>query len=158
MNTAFPTTRHREAFSEAFSLVEVMLALGVVAFCIVALLGLMTVGVRTSRDSTDAVQAADIASMLVSLRSASPTNALPAAFPLPPLDSPAGGTAYLSPGGSIVPAAQAAYRLTYTVATNGGRFSSLGLLLSWPAPADPAGASPAAVKGRYELFTCIPLP
>ncbi len=140
-----------------FSLIEVMLALGVVSFCLVTLMGLMTVGVQTGRDSTDVAQAADIASTLVSLRRSAPTNDLSSVFPLPPLHVPASGTSYLSASGAPAAKAQAAYRLGYAVSTNSAHLSSLYLLLSWPAAADPA-ASPQAVKGRYELFTSVPLP
>jgi len=144
-------------FRRAFSLIEVMLALGIVAFCLVTLMGLMTVGLQTSRDSTDTVQAADIASMLVSLRRTSPTNSLPTSFALPPLNLPANGTLYLAADGAVTSSAQASYRLTYGVVTNSSQFSSLQLMLTWPPPADPIAAA-QLVKGRYELFTCIPLP
>jgi uncharacterized protein (TIGR02598 family) len=43
---------------DAFSLVEVVMALGITAFCLVALLGLMPVGLKTVRDARgDALRA-----------------------------------------------------------------------------------------------------
>jgi type II secretory pathway pseudopilin PulG len=46
---------------DAFSLVEVVLALGVVAFAIVAILGVLPTGLQTSRGSQDETRAAQIA-------------------------------------------------------------------------------------------------
>src|SRR5437870_13907184 len=49
----------------AFSLVEVTLALGVAAFCLLAVFGLMPVGVQTNRNSTSQTTAANIAALAV---------------------------------------------------------------------------------------------
>ncbi len=138
-------------------MIEVVLALGVVSFCLVTLIGLLTIGLQAGRDSSDTIQAADMASWLVSVRRSAPTNALPAAFPLPALNQASSGEVYLSDGGAIAPAPGAAFRLGYGISTNASAIALLSLRLSWPASANPI-TQPQLVKGRYELATCIPLP
>jgi len=50
----------------AFSLVEVTLALGIAAFCLIAVFGLMPVGVQTNRNATSQTAATTILSSVVS--------------------------------------------------------------------------------------------
>jgi type II secretory pathway pseudopilin PulG len=52
--------------SSAFSLVEVTLALGIAAFCLIAAFGLMPVGVQTNRNATSQTAATTILSSVVS--------------------------------------------------------------------------------------------
>jgi type II secretory pathway pseudopilin PulG len=56
----------------AFSLVEVTLALGIAAFCLIAVLGLVPVGVQTNRNATSQTAATNILSGVVSDIRASP--------------------------------------------------------------------------------------
>ena len=44
----------------AFSLVEVAIALGIAAFCLLAVFGLMPIGVQTNRNATSQSAAANI--------------------------------------------------------------------------------------------------
>ena len=55
-----------------FSLVEVTLALGIAAFCLIAVLGLVPVGVQTNRNATSQTTATNILSSVVSDIRASP--------------------------------------------------------------------------------------
>jgi type II secretory pathway pseudopilin PulG len=58
--------------AHAFSLVEVTLALGVAAFCLLAVFGLMPIGVRTNRNTTSQTAAANImAAVIADLRASS---------------------------------------------------------------------------------------
>jgi uncharacterized protein (TIGR02598 family) len=50
----------------AFSLVEVTLALGVAAFCLLAVLGLLPVGVQTNRNASSQTIASNIIATVVS--------------------------------------------------------------------------------------------
>ena len=50
----------------AFSLVEVTLALGIAAFCLIAVFGLVPVGVQTNRNATSQTAATNILSSVVS--------------------------------------------------------------------------------------------
>ncbi len=61
----------------AFSLIEVTLALGVCTFVVIALLGLLVVGLHSNHDSEEQIQASNFASMLITLRKASPTKDIP---------------------------------------------------------------------------------
>ena len=56
----------------AFSLVEVTLALGIAAFCLIAVFGLVPVGVQTNRNATSQTTATNILSSVVSDIRASP--------------------------------------------------------------------------------------
>src|SRR5882724_4262002 len=57
----------------AFSLVEVTLALGVAAFCLIAVFGLMPVGVQTNRNATSQTAATNIMAAAVADLRATPT-------------------------------------------------------------------------------------
>src|ERR1700757_678896 len=50
----------------AFSLVEVTLALGIAAFCLIAVFGLLPVGLQTNRSATAQGQATNIMAAVVS--------------------------------------------------------------------------------------------
>jgi uncharacterized protein (TIGR02598 family) len=61
----------------AFSLVEVTLALGIAAFCLIAVVGLVPVGVQTNRNATSQTAATNILSSVVSdLRGSPPAQSL----------------------------------------------------------------------------------
>src|SRR5213080_4759006 len=59
----------------AFSLVEVTLALGVAAFCLIAVFGLMPVGLQTNRNATSQTAATNIMAAVVADLRATPTAA-----------------------------------------------------------------------------------
>jgi len=58
--------------ARAFSLVELTLALGIAAFCLIAVFGLVPVGVQTNRNATSQTTATNILSSVVSDIRASP--------------------------------------------------------------------------------------
>lgn len=58
--------------TRGFSLVEVTLALGVAAFCLVTVLGLLPVGVKTNQNASQQTMAANILSEIVSDLRATP--------------------------------------------------------------------------------------
>lgn len=63
--------------SPAFSLVEVTLALGIVSFALIAVLGLLPVGLRSVKNANEQAGAANVLNAIAdSLRSASSTNSL----------------------------------------------------------------------------------
>src|SRR5881275_894080 len=55
----------KQPVSNAFSLVEVTLAIGVAAVCLVAVLGLLPVGVQTNRNATSQTAATNIIAAVV---------------------------------------------------------------------------------------------
>ena len=61
----------------AFSLVEVTLALGIAVFCLIAVFGLVPVGVQTNRNATSQTTATNILSSVVSDIRASPPGQAP---------------------------------------------------------------------------------
>jgi Tfp pilus assembly protein PilV len=61
------------ASDTAFSLVEVTLALGIAAFCLIAIFGLMPVGVQTNRNATSQTAATNIVAAVVADLRATPT-------------------------------------------------------------------------------------
>ena len=64
--------RGRHFSAAAFSLVELTLALGIAAFCLIAIVGLMPVGVQTTRNATSQTAATNFLSNVVSDIRASP--------------------------------------------------------------------------------------
>ena len=147
----------KKQFTSAFSLVELTFALGVAGFCLVAALGLMPVGVRTTRNATSETAATNImAAVLSDLRATPNANDTSSQFCIPlgtsrtlyfdsagrcSKDS-AGST---SPCGvSWVPPLQTRYQLNVTWSTTGGCSAALAcadLKVTWPAAAVPANAS-----------------
>ena len=58
----------------AFSLIEVTLALGIAAFCLIAVFGLVPVGVQTNRNASSQTAASNIMAAVVADLRALPTN------------------------------------------------------------------------------------
>ena len=69
--------RRRNFTPGAFSLVELTLALGIAAFCLIAIVGLMPVGVQTVRNAASQTAATNILSSVVSDIRASPKGSDP---------------------------------------------------------------------------------
>ena len=61
--------------ARAFSLVELVLALGVLAFCLIAVFGLMPVGMQTNRNATSQTAATNIIGGIVADLRATPAAA-----------------------------------------------------------------------------------
>jgi uncharacterized protein (TIGR02598 family) len=155
-------TAERLAERAAFTLVEVVVALSIFSFALVAIVGLFMVGINTSKESSDQIQEANFASLLISTRRSLPTNSI-ANFALPPLNA-----AYSSTGTFLTNSAGVAsdgtttgtpvYNLFYQVGTNSLTGSHLALVhfIVWTPISAPFPASnPSA---RYELTTQVALP
>jgi uncharacterized protein (TIGR02598 family) len=145
--------RHRRA---AFSLVEVVLALGVVSFAIVSLVGLLALGLTTGQQSAEDVRTANLASAILAQRRALPlAESGPAKdFPLPKLDVSVPGTSiFLTADGLPTTVdAQKYYRLNYSVTANPtSSVSRVYLSLSTPWQV----TTPGQMTARYELATSI---
>jgi type II secretory pathway pseudopilin PulG len=147
--------------TRAFSLVEVVLALGICAFVLVALIGLFSTGLRTGRESEEQVQAANLASQILATRLAAPTtssNLNNFAIPLTALTN-SYGDVYASSGGLVGLDGRTnstpAYRIICRAGTNaqtGPRLAQVYVMLSWPYQASISNAA-----GRYEALTYVPL-
>jgi type II secretory pathway pseudopilin PulG len=153
--------------TRAFSLVEVVLAIAICSFVLVAILGLFTTGLQSTKESEEEIQAANLAATLISLRTATPTNTISAlpnfAIPASAMTQAYGGaytggvsTNYVGTDGqTLTSSANAAYMITCQAGTNsvtGSGISQVYLMLSWP-PQVPSSSA----AGRYELTTFIPI-
>ena len=134
----------------AFSLVEVTLALGIAAFCLIAVFGLMPVGVQTNRNATSQTAAANIMAAVVGdLRATPKANATSTQFGItfgtnpPPLYFDGSGQFTTSLG------ANSRYQLNVTWYGSAGlRYADVKV--TWPAAATPANAN-----GSAEMFTAF---
>lgn len=129
--------------SAGFSLVEVTLALGVAAFCLITLFGLLPVGVKTNQSSTSQTAAAAVLSSVVADLRATPKTSLTS----PQYEITFGTPKILyfdSEGRAVTPTdpnASLRHRLTVTFPSNpAGTYAPtfVTLKISWPALVDPA--------------------
>jgi hypothetical protein len=148
----------------SFSLVEVTLALGIAAFCLITVIGLVPVAVLTNRNAISQTAATNVmAAVIADLRATPKVRATSVQFAIniptdptsPPDPPPCSGTQtlYLNSEGQIV-ATNARYRVVITFVTNPTATATTGatyarLKVSWPALADPCVTTPS---GSVEMF------
>lgn len=129
--------------SAGFSLVEVTLALGIAAFCLITLFGLLPLGVKTNQSSiSQTAAAAVLSSVMADLRATPKTNPTSRQYEITV------GTPRIlyfdGEGRAVTPAdpnASPRYRLTITFPPNpAGTLAPtfVTLKISWPALVDPA--------------------
>lgn len=154
------------AFARGFSLIEVVIAIGLVAFCLMALLGLFSVGLGQSRDSSQTVQAAHLMTRIISERTARAVIADPD-LALPRLDQAADtlGSAtpvYLNSDGLRIASAQdAAFQLNYRVVVPSVSDANTALRKisrSWVSLSWPAGSTVTDLTSAYEMTFLHTLP
>ena len=150
----------------AFSLVEVTLALGIAAFCLIAVFGLMPVGVRTNRNATSQTAATNILSSVVSDIRASSPGQLPSAryhinrakLSRTTVCFDGQGQFLTSPtqGGTCPPPGQPSYyrfRLDVKIdATSGGVVypTQVWLKVTWPGAVNPISSPAIKPSGSVE--------
>jgi len=83
---------HRRLLAHGFTLVEVVIALGVLAFALVALIGLLPLGMQSNRESREETEAIGLVRHLVAERRAHPftnstSNGVPRLDSSPPISS-----------------------------------------------------------------------
>jgi uncharacterized protein (TIGR02598 family) len=163
-----------EPAAEAFSLIEVTIALGIAAFCLVTVFGLLPIGIVSNQTSFEQTMAGNISSAVISdLRSAQPCGAVTSprfGLPIPAAgDAATVHTIYISSSGSATTvdgapmvSGSAIYRYRMTVqffppqATAPYAATSVRLLVTWPALADPNYAAlPVNYAGSYEADTTL---
>ena len=144
---------HRcDSKAAAFSLIEVVLALGVAAFCLTAVLGLLPVGVQTNRNSSSQTAASNIIATVVSdLRT---TPAAATTSPEFAITFEAEKTLFFDASGqaSSSLSTDSRYRLnvTWNSAPTGLHYAVLKA--TWPAEVDPAATAPG---GSVEIFAAF---
>ena len=136
----------------AFSLVEVTLALGIAAFCLIAVIGIIPVGVQTNRNATSQTAATNIITAVVSDLRATPTTTDTSSQFTITFGTSGTQIRYFDGSGtaSQSPNADSRYRLdiTWNSAPTGLRFADLKV--TWPAAATAANAS-----GSTEIFAAF---
>lgn len=171
--------RTKHSFRFGFSLVEVTLALGIAAFCLVAIFGLLPVGLNSNRAAIEQTAAAGVAQAIIAdlraTQNSNPSTATSKLFyiPVPAVSaSKTMTTIYLREDGSVAQAgnppttvnldADASqnprYRatLSFYPPAAGGTVSSIQLLITWPAMADPkASEPPSKFSGVFEAVTAL---
>jgi uncharacterized protein (TIGR02598 family) len=151
----------------AFSLVEVTLSLGIAAFCLLAVFGLMPVGVQTNRNATSQTGATNIMATVVADLRATPKDvttstqfAISIPDPATPADpAPCSGsqTLYFNGEGQAATSigTDSRYRLIVTFVRNSAGSTATTyarLKVTWPAAVDPCATTPS---GSIETFAAF---
>ncbi len=130
-----------------FSLVEVALAIGVASFCLLAICGLLPVGVDSTRDSHHHTAAATLATMIVSdLRS---TPLATATSPFYAISVPGQTTLYLNEDGS---------KIGSPTAGDGGPVYRATLTVTSPSGSTPREATTASIQITWNARAATPNP
>jgi uncharacterized protein (TIGR02598 family) len=139
----------KQQFTSAFSLIELTFTIGIAAFCLIAIFGLMPVGVRTNRNATSQTAATNIIAAVISdLRATPKANNTSSQFAI---TFGTLATLYFDGSGQFTttPGANSRYQLNVTwYGTTGLRYADLKV--TWPAAATTANAS-----GSTEMFTAF---
>jgi len=146
------TDRRYSSCKSAFSLVEVVLALGVAAFCLIAIVGLMPAGVQTNRNATSQTAATNImAAVVADLRS---TPAAATTSPQFAITFGTDKTLYFDASGqastSLGPDSRYRLSIMWNSAPTGLHYAVLNV--TWPASVDPAVATPS---GSVKIFAAF---
>ena len=153
----------------AFSLVEVTLAVGVAAFCLLTIMALFPTSLATNQITIQQTANTNlVAAIAADLRATPTTSTTSARYGISiPTTGSATHTLFLQDDGTAgaqdtdaVPSQNPPYRATITFAapTNSSQKTATGvrILLTWPALADPvASATPSKYIGAYEVYTAL---
>ncbi|MGC1320579.1 MAG: Verru_Chthon cassette protein B [Candidatus Udaeobacter sp.] len=135
-----------------FSLIEVTLALGIAAFCLIAVFGLMPVAVMTNRNATSRTAATNLmAAVIADLRAIPTTKTTSAQFGIS-YGTSGTQTLYFDGSGtaSTVLTANSRYRLDITWNTPPTGLAYADVKVWWPAAASAVNAS-----GSTEVFAAF---
>jgi uncharacterized protein (TIGR02598 family) len=141
--------------SGAFSLVEVTIALGIAAFCLISMLGLLPGGMRNAATATEQTATIGILGAVLSDLKGTPTSSTNSprfAITIPASGSSASQTLYFTEDGHKVPSASSA---RYAVVANlsaptGSTVANAQVRIYWPAAASTTNAS-----GSIESVTVL---
>jgi uncharacterized protein (TIGR02598 family) len=143
--------KHGRCCVTAFSLVEVTLALGVAAFCLIAVFGLVPVGVQTNRNATSQTAATSIVAAAVADLRATPTSTdTSTQFGI---SFGTNRTLYFDSAGQFSTSLGPNSRYQLNVTWNGSPPTGMqyaDLKVTWPAAATQANAS-----GAIEIFAAF---
>jgi len=143
----------RNIQTASFSLVEITVALGIGAFCLIAILGLLPIGVQSNRDSSSQTAATTIMRNVIADMRATPNGSTTSAQYQVTFGTAKtmyfDGTGHF--GTSVAPDSR--YQLNITFPNSGGGTFAptyAALILSWP-----ANASPNVASGSVEMFAAF---
>ncbi len=159
---------------QAFSLIEVALALGIAAIALVAIIGLIPVGLNSNQASSEQTAAAGLAAGIVADLQATPVeippevkNSLRYQVALP-ISGHTTHSLFLREDGALAgaidadanPSQDARYRATLfiTAPTDAKQKSAtlVRVLITWPAMADRQASNvPTKFSGSYEVMTAL---
>lgn len=136
--------------SAAFSLVELTLALGIAAFCLIAVIGLVPVAALTNRNATSQTAATNIiASVIADMRATTSSTS-----PQYGITFGTVKTLYFDGAGQFATSlgANSRYRVRITFPSSPSGLSYADVKATWPAPVDPATTTPS---GSVEIFAAF---
>ena len=136
--------------SAAFSLVELTLALGIAAFCLIAVIGLVPVAALTNRNATSQTAATNvIASVIADMRATTSSTS-----PQYGITFGTAKTLYFDGAGQFATSlgANSRYRVSITFPSSPSGLSYADVKATWPAPVDPATTTPS---GSVEIFAAF---
>ena len=142
-----------------FSFVEVMLALGIAAFCLVPILAMLPIGLTSNKNTVEQTEAANLVSLIeADLRSApKTTGAKSPVYQVAIPDNPAASVTVPAPlyldedAKPVTTPTSAKYRVTLSFGIASGRCATpLNILATWPTQVDPSQAS-----GRFEAASSL---
>jgi len=136
----------------AFSLIELTVAIGIAAFCLLAVMGLIPIAVQTNRNATSQAAANNITSAVsADLRATPKINTSSAQFGI---SFGTAKTLYFDSSGQFTTSlgANSRYRARVTFPTSPTGLSYADIRVTWPAPVDPATTTPA---GSVEMFAAF---
>ena len=160
----------KKRFTSGFSLIEVTLAIGIAAFCLITVFALIPVAVQTNRNATSQTTANNIIASVIADMRGTPSGVTPSAqfainFPAnattPADPPPCSGTQTLYFDGqgqaTTVIGANSRYRLIVTFVRNPTPTGATAptyarLKASWPAAVDPCAVTPS---GSIETFAAF---
>ncbi len=140
-----------------FSLVEVTLALGIAAFCLLAIMGLLPVGILSHQNALRQTAATGIATgIMADLRATPLTNTTTANYGI---SIPNDKKLYLRADGSPDPeegsdSEYLAY-VTFRVPSHPQAATLVSLLITWPAAADLGNNPPKIFSGSFDAVSAL---
>ena len=156
---------YRKIHSErGFSMVEVTLALGITGFCLVALFGLLPVGLTSNQNAIEQTAAAGVATGIISDLRASPSaNTQTSLYKIvwgtakQTFFLKEDGTATGLPGADADASQNPRYRATVFINSPGGKAATnVRILLTWPALADSKASVDAKnYSGSFEVVSAL---